>query len=738
MRLTLRTLLSYLDNVLEEPARTELHRQIEASEHAKEWVHRTRDVMRRLKLGAPEPGGSGAVDDPNTVAEYLDRGLPEQDVAQFERVCLESDQLLAEVASCHHVLAKVLTEPMEIDPDTRQRLHDLPAALAREAAAKPAVEAVERPTPATPADLAPARRRVKPSAIGAPADERDGAGWASWAPAIAALLLLAVTAVLLLRPKSDEVVKPNPSDPTPTSPTPAEELASVAPESPPAEGVANADPTTGADPVAPEAANAASTPTAASPEPGAATSGVAPAQVDPPSQRAAPEPTPPTPDASAADDAANLPGGATAEEPPVDEAPPAEEGAAPPAGADAGGPAPDAAADTPPPPVTRFLGDLRNPRNDMSVVVSQRTDGAWARLRAGDSTPDVARVVALPTTRGVVQVAERVLVELVGETDVRVDPRGPTVELLYGRAIFSTPPDSKDDAMFRVELDGESHEATLAPGAAMAVAADRFHQPGSETLTGSPPLAYAVSALGGGEVTWKSGTGVETHSQPKESFDDQNLDLAPSGFKTLAWVEALPLSAPDAQAGPRLATWMRSDQAPEALLREVAADPEGFPEDRSLAARSLLALGDGAALVASFRDPEFSKHWRTHLDAARAASARGTDGARVVFSAFEGKFDRNVGASLFDATKGFSAAAIGADGEEFAAGPAVARLLELLESPELADRVLGKLLLEEVAVLPADVVFDPAGSTTLRSRFIRILKGQLGRGQITPRPQAAP
>ena len=194
MRLTLRTLLAYMDDVLDPSDHEELGKKIEASEFATELIHRTRDVVRRLRLGTPDLESSdddlhsGRVHwDPNLVAEYLDNTVDPEEVAEFERTCLDAgpqaDQQLAEVASCHHILAMVLGEPAEVDETLRLRLQGLEPPSAADAGgqpvrwdraqAAPSSSTAPSPQPHSPPSVAPSAL-----AVAAPAAATMAASWA--------------------------------------------------------------------------------------------------------------------------------------------------------------------------------------------------------------------------------------------------------------------------------------------------------------------------------------------------------------------------------------------------------------------------------------------------------------------------------------------------------------------------------------------------------------------------------
>lgn len=125
MRLTLRTLLAYLDDVLEPAQTKEIGQKIQQSPVAAALVSRVREVIRRRRLAAPDVQGATQGLDANLVAQYLDNTLREDQVSDVERVCLESDLELAEVASCHQILTLVLGEPLDMAPSRLEKFYAL-------------------------------------------------------------------------------------------------------------------------------------------------------------------------------------------------------------------------------------------------------------------------------------------------------------------------------------------------------------------------------------------------------------------------------------------------------------------------------------------------------------------------------------------------------------------------------------------------------------------------------------
>jgi len=125
MRLTLRSLLGYLDDILEPSQTREMGEKIKESSRASKLVTRIKDVLRRRRITAPTLSGPGSAPDPNVVAEYLDNTLPAGKIEDLEAICLGSDVHLAEVGASHQILSIVLGEPVDVSPELRERMYAL-------------------------------------------------------------------------------------------------------------------------------------------------------------------------------------------------------------------------------------------------------------------------------------------------------------------------------------------------------------------------------------------------------------------------------------------------------------------------------------------------------------------------------------------------------------------------------------------------------------------------------------
>jgi hypothetical protein len=123
MRLTLRTLLAWLDDTLPPSEVREIGKQVAESPFAKELVERIHRVTRQRRLTIPPWSGPDSADS-NLVASYLDNELDPDQVAEFERKCLTSDVHLAEVASVHQILSLV-GQKAKVPIEARLRMYGL-------------------------------------------------------------------------------------------------------------------------------------------------------------------------------------------------------------------------------------------------------------------------------------------------------------------------------------------------------------------------------------------------------------------------------------------------------------------------------------------------------------------------------------------------------------------------------------------------------------------------------------
>lgn len=124
MRLTLRTLLAYLDDTLEPSQAKLIGQKLAESEAAQQLVERITQVTRRRRLTTPPASGPSAID-ANTIADYLDNAVTPEQANEIEEICLSSDVHLAEVAACHQILTLILGEPANVPSSASQRAYGL-------------------------------------------------------------------------------------------------------------------------------------------------------------------------------------------------------------------------------------------------------------------------------------------------------------------------------------------------------------------------------------------------------------------------------------------------------------------------------------------------------------------------------------------------------------------------------------------------------------------------------------
>lgn len=668
MRLTLRSLLAYLDNSLSPENAADIAKKIEASEFATALVQRIRDVTRRLRVPAPKVDGRGIALDPNTMAEYLDNLLPKERVADFEKVCLESDMHLAEVASVHQILALVLGEPAEVDPAARMRMYTLNAADAPQA--EPALQAAMPLPPATapePADaIAPSKTPIPPAL---PANKTDRAkpvvpeylreparssSWGFLATAVAVVVLAG--GGLFVGLKWDAIqglFSPGPG-PIAQSETPP---APPAPQTPPAarndtDATENEPNTTSSN----RAASGSST-TGADMNPAANVPATGAAPRDRTSQPETPA-TPPARElmqpAEVAKPTATSPAAgptdtkpAMAAETPTPPSPPAPNPPMPTA------PSVDPKAG-PAPPVRVPVGKTLSERE--VIVRFDAEANMWRRLAA--QTPIITEdvLVGLPAFRPTFTVGSGLTVQLIGATMIRPvppDARGvPGVELREGRVLLSSLVPTGGE--IRVLVGSNPHLIRVMNDSSLvAIEVRRLRAEGADPEKDA--VRVEVDAfVTGGECLWTDASNPQSLSLTAPAF--RAVDMAPGVTPRVVPIERFPAwtrhdgddrSSSEKLGAPLVELALPADRPLTLGLKEMIEDRKS--EVRTLAAQSLALIGDFDELVKMLSmDGNFRVNdWKAATDALRAALARGPKSAVQVRSAFERLRGPQKGADLY-------------------------------------------------------------------------------------------
>ncbi|MEO1527287.1 MAG: hypothetical protein AAFX06_17805 [Planctomycetota bacterium] len=125
MRLTLRTLLAYLDNTVEPRDAEALRQKLQQSGFATQLVAAIRASIHAKSLSAPAPDSVHPIEEPNMMSEYLDSTLSPEQIAEVERSCLESEVNLAEAAACHQILTMILGKPANPSEAIKSRIYEM-------------------------------------------------------------------------------------------------------------------------------------------------------------------------------------------------------------------------------------------------------------------------------------------------------------------------------------------------------------------------------------------------------------------------------------------------------------------------------------------------------------------------------------------------------------------------------------------------------------------------------------
>lgn len=201
LKLTLRTLLAWLDDQLSASDVRQIGQKAAESDVAQGLIKRIRKVTRRRRLTVPTASGPDGTD-PNLVASYLDNELVSEKVAEYEEKCLRSDLDLAEVASCHQILS-MIEQRAKVPSEARYRMYRL--VKGREAIARDAKRGrttiLNEPT-------------AKPIPLWTPPGGARRRSWIDrFGPPVAALLMLLVMgfSARMMIPAPEELVIANPT-----------------------------------------------------------------------------------------------------------------------------------------------------------------------------------------------------------------------------------------------------------------------------------------------------------------------------------------------------------------------------------------------------------------------------------------------------------------------------------------------------------------------------------------------
>ncbi len=660
--------------------------------------------MRRLRLGAPRLSGRGMGLDPNTVAEYLDNSLAPDRVADFEKVCLESDVHLAEVGSCHQILAIVLGEAADVEPSTRERMYRLadrvqqqqkekdkePAAAAEPAIVRPRIDRQV-------AAVAPRQRRKAE----VPAYLRSAETERAWLKPAAVVGLTALLLIVLLmaidgswlaerlglepsRPTTNAVVASNGT--TPSAQTPDIDSASPTQEKAPADAHASAAAPT-SELKQPESIGRVT------PQP--APQGAEPAAPLPREAPATPEPA--TKPAETSTRPVTTPAAKPTETQPV-----------------------------PPRPAMSSVGRLVS-TNEVLLRIDPQSNG-WQRVPAQEMLNGGQKFVALPAFRPNITLANGITLELLGGTSAELDAIGedgvPGVQVEFGRIVVLTP--GRPDARLKVTAGGKRLQIAFGDaGTSMALEVRPVRAEGADPEAGPPQLQIPLYVASGKLTVADAAAGLTRDVEGPAVVSLGGVQ--PAGDDLPEWIGMDRLSPTERIGAEFLADNLTLDRPALLSLKELAEHRR--VEVRTLAVQCLACLGDFDPLVAALNqsDPTFKSIWIDLIIDLRAAIGRGPDTAAKVRQAFERQRGEKA-VSLYRMLWGYSVADLRSND-----GKALKELVENLDHPDVDFRVLAFRNLHERTGLTLSYL--PHQNAEQRKTHVQKWRSRLENGQILPKPE---
>lgn len=104
--------------------REKIERELRRDERSVRFFQRLRAATSRIDLNAPEVFAEESFPDANIVAEYLDcNDISPEIAAEYEKVCWESPEILAEIGCCFDFLTNALADASEPPVNCRRRLY---------------------------------------------------------------------------------------------------------------------------------------------------------------------------------------------------------------------------------------------------------------------------------------------------------------------------------------------------------------------------------------------------------------------------------------------------------------------------------------------------------------------------------------------------------------------------------------------------------------------------------------